>query len=166
MYWLLFVGALIVIVLIIFCVWLPWKNKTKAPESNQNVNTENINSNDSSFDLKDNQNTNNENQNAITNSNSNKNTNLNNSADHNADYYYNQGLVYTSQKQYDKAIESFAQAIAKNSKEPDYYSKKAEAEVLAGKKQDAIATVQAGLVANPGDPNLQNKLNILQTIVK
>jgi len=45
-YWLVFVGVALIIAIIIFCVWLPYKNKTKAPESNLNGNTNSTNQND------------------------------------------------------------------------------------------------------------------------
>lgn len=83
-----------------------------------------------------------------------------------AEAYYAQGLSYSAQKNYTKAIEYFDKAIALNPNNPTYYSAKAEAQVSNGDKQGAIATVQAGLVANPNDTTLQNKLDILQTVVQ
>ena len=53
-YWLIFVGIVLIAAIIIFCIWLPYKNKTKAPDTdketitNQNINqnlNENININ-------------------------------------------------------------------------------------------------------------------------
>ena len=36
LYWLIFIGIVLVIAVIVFCVWLPARNKTKAPVSNNN----------------------------------------------------------------------------------------------------------------------------------
>lgn len=80
--------------------------------------------------------------------------------------YYNQGLSDIGEKKYDSAISNFDKAIKLNPKEVDFYSKKAEAEVSSNKKDQAIETVKAGLAANPNNVLLQNKLDILQTIVK
>lgn len=38
-YWLVFVGVVLLAAIVIFCVWLPYKNKTKAPEANKNTNS-------------------------------------------------------------------------------------------------------------------------------
>lgn len=161
--WLIFIGIVLAIAVIIFCIWLPIQNKTKAPDSNQNVNTNNSNG---SFDQKDNSNINTNSADNTDQKDTNQNQNTNTRPTLNASDYYNQGLVYTSQKQYEAAINSFTKAIEINPKEPDYYNKKAEAEVLVDRKQDAINTIKAGLVQNPNDTNLQNKLNILETVVQ
>ena len=39
-YWLVFVGVVLLIAIAVFCVWIPTKNKTKAPESNENSNSD------------------------------------------------------------------------------------------------------------------------------
>lgn len=36
MYWLVFIGIVLIVAVIVFFVWLPAKNKTKAPVSNNN----------------------------------------------------------------------------------------------------------------------------------
>lgn len=82
------------------------------------------------------------------------------------EYYYNQGISLTSQGKYSEAIISFQKAIEINPKNPVYYQKKAETEVLAGDKNAAISTIQAGIAQNPDDVLLKNKLEILQTVVR
>lgn len=80
--------------------------------------------------------------------------------------YYNQGLVKINSKEYQAAIAFFDQAIGINKQISDFYSKKAEAQVSLGQKADAIATVEAGLAALPGNELLQNKLDIIKATVK
>lgn len=170
-YWLVFIGVVLVVTAIVFCIWLPYRNKTKAPDSNLNVNqnqnnnlNENVNTNSPSnnFDQKDNQNLNiNSNQNLNTNQNTNTNSETKSAED-----YYNLGLKYTNEKNYALAISNFSKAIEIDPTITDYYSKKAEAQVLNGDKNGAIATVEAGLVALPGNQLLQNKLDIIKATVK
>lgn len=38
-YWLVFIGVVLLLAVAVFCIWLPYKDKTKAPESNKNSNT-------------------------------------------------------------------------------------------------------------------------------
>lgn len=81
-------------------------------------------------------------------------------------YYYNLGLSLQSEGKYREAVTNYSKAIELDPKQPDYYQRKAEVQVLLGDKDAAIQTVKDGLANNPGDILLQNKLSILQTIVK
>ncbi|MCX6812214.1 MAG: tetratricopeptide repeat protein [Candidatus Berkelbacteria bacterium] len=65
-------------------------------------------------------------------------------------------------KNYNQAISNLTEAIKENPDNPSYYSVKSEAEVLAGKKDDAIATLEAGLKINPDNEVLNSKLDVLQ----
>lgn len=169
--------ALLVIAIIIFCVAIPFYKKAKAPTrensaidraSNSNMTSDNATTNGntaSSFDQKDNS-VSNTGPVEAQNSNASPSDTSGNTSATSAEQYYNLGLTYTNEKKYDLAISSFAKAIEVNSNVSDYYSKKAEAEILAGDKAAAISTVESGLRAIPGDELLQNKLDIIRATVK
>lgn len=95
-------------------------------------------------------------------------TTPNTNATNNTDpyYYYDLGLKQTVDKQYVVSIANFQKAIDLKPTISEFYSKKAEAEVLNGQKDQAIQTIQVGLKNIPDDPTLKNKLNILQTVVQ
>lgn len=86
--------------------------------------------------------------------------------DHDAYYYYNLGEREFGLKNYSGAIDNYNLAIAKDPKQESYYSRKAEAQVYLNQRDQAIATVEAGLVQIPNSQLLINKLDILKTIVK
>lgn len=65
-YWLVFVGIVLIVAIAVFCIWLPIRNKTKAPVAqNSNSSLSDINKNDNA----------NGNQNLNVNLNNNVNTN-------------------------------------------------------------------------------------------
>jgi len=74
---------------------------------------------------------------------------------------YASGIRSLDVKDYQSAIDSLAQAIAKNPNNTSYYSLKSEAEYLAGKKEDAKATLEAGLKIDPSNELLNSKLDVL-----
>jgi len=80
--------------------------------------------------------------------------------------YFAQAQTEVSNKNYSAAIADFQKAIALNPNQEQYYLQESEAQVLAGDKNGAIATVEAGLKALPASSLLQNRLAILQAVVK
>ena len=74
---------------------------------------------------------------------------------------YTQGIKSLDTKDYSSAIHYFSQAISLNPDNTSYYSLKSEAEILAGKKADAKATLEAGLKIDPGNELLNSKLDVL-----
>lgn len=74
---------------------------------------------------------------------------------------YAQGIKSLDTKDYDSAIRYFSQAISLNPDNTSYYSLKSEAEILAGKKDDAKATLEAGLKIDPDNELLNSKLDVL-----
>ena len=74
---------------------------------------------------------------------------------------YVKGINSLEAKKYDEAIDYFRQAISENPNVISYYSLKSEAEVLANKKDDAKATLEAGLKIDPDNELLNSKLDQL-----
>ena len=74
---------------------------------------------------------------------------------------YVKGINSLEAKKYDEAIDYFRQAISENPNVISYYSLKSEAEVLAGKKENAKATLQNGLKIDPENELLNSKLDVL-----
>jgi len=64
-------------------------------------------------------------------------------------------------KNYQEAINKLNQAIAINPNNTSYYSLKSEAEYLVGKKEDAKATLEAGIKIDPNNELLNSKLDVL-----
>jgi len=79
-----------------------------------------------------------------------------------ADDYYQAGVKKFNAKDYSGAIKDIEQAISLNSKVPDYYNKKSQAEYNLGQKGQALVTVQEGLKNNPDSDLLKSRLDILQ----
>jgi len=75
--------------------------------------------------------------------------------------FYAHGIKNFENKSYDQAISDFEIAISINPKVAVYYSLKSEAEFLAGKKDDARATLEAGIENIPGNDVLNSKLDVL-----
>jgi len=158
------IAVVLVAAILVFGFYFPYRNKTKAPTKTTDESTQSDQgvTSSSNFDNKTTTDSETTNSSAtIVAPSSNPSTE---SSDPN--YYYNLGLKSTAEKNYSDAISNFSKAIGLNPKVPDYYSKKAEAEVLSNKKDQAIETVNSGLVANPNNILLQNKLDILKSIVK
>lgn len=175
-YWLIFIGIVLIATIIVFCVWLPYKNKTQAPDSNQNLNT-NLNTNQNA----------NININVNNNINSTSNTNLNSSDNFdnkgttspavqppttiNNDsvdpyYYYDIGRTEFAKNNYQAAITYFDKAITLNPTNPNFYIKKSEAQITLHQKQAAIDTINQGLVKIPNDNLLLSQLDFIQNVVK
>lgn len=160
--WFVWIGAFLVVAIVLMTIdyFLLIRKKNTAPaiekpeETSQNIN----------FDIKENNSSTKQQSEAPQSDNSAEPTQ--NTPTLSAEDYYNDGISKLNNKEYQSAIESFAKAIEFDTKKPEYYSKKSEAEVLAGKKAQAIETIKLGLVNNPGDVLLKNKLDILQTVVK
>ncbi|MCL5410378.1 MAG: hypothetical protein M1324_00800 [Patescibacteria group bacterium] len=124
------IAVVLLVAILIFGFYFPYKNKTKAPTKTPEKTTEESNQNNqsltssSNFDNK-----------TTTNSSTTTATPDTSQSAESTDpnYYYTLGLKSTSEKNYSDAISNFSKAIELNPKAPDYYSKKAEAEVLSGK---------------------------------
>ena len=95
----------------------------------------------------------------IANQNSNQELPVGNS---DAKSHYENGLTLFDRKSYEEAILEFNQAIAIDTVEPNYYSKKAQAQSNLGRTQDAINTINEGLKYNPDSDLLKTRLDILQ----
>ena len=74
---------------------------------------------------------------------------------------YARGIDSINHGDYNQAIAYFDQAIKENPNEINYYSLKAQAELLAGKKTDAVSTIESGLKIDPGNDLLNSKLDVL-----
>ncbi|MFA4995815.1 MAG: tetratricopeptide repeat protein [Patescibacteria group bacterium] len=151
----IFLILLAIAVISVLVIYFPMKNKVKAPISSGDSTLESQSNSNSStqFDAKSEVNDPNQNISKPASSNS-------------AENYYNEGLKDIANKDYSEAIFNFSKAIELDPKQENYYSKKAEAQVLAGDKNGAIATVQTGLKALPDDQLLLNKLDIINATVK
>jgi Tfp pilus assembly protein PilF len=66
----------------------------------------------------------------------------------------NLGEAYLEEKNYPEAINWFRTSLSRNKEYPDPYLGLAEALVGAGRLDEAIAQLEAGLEAIPGDPSL------------
>ena len=75
--------------------------------------------------------------------------------------FYALGVKDFENKEYEKTVSDLAQAIASNPSVINYYTLKSEAEVLLGRKDDAKATLEAGLKIDPDNELLNSKLNSL-----
>jgi len=75
--------------------------------------------------------------------------------------FYALGVKDFENKEYEKTVSDLAQAIASNPSVITYYTLKSEAEVLLGRKDDAKATLEAGLKIDPDNELLNSKLNSL-----
>ena len=75
--------------------------------------------------------------------------------------FYALGVKDFENKEYEKTVSDLAQAIASNPSVINYYTLKSEAEVLLGRKDDAKATLKAGLKIDPDNELLNSKLNSL-----
>jgi len=75
--------------------------------------------------------------------------------------FYALGVKDFENKEYEKTVSDLAQAIASNPSVINYYTLKSEAEVLLGRKDDAKATLEAGLRIDPDNELLNSKLNSL-----
>ena len=74
---------------------------------------------------------------------------------------YARGIDSINHGDYNQAIAYFDQAIKENPNEINYYSLKAQAELLAGKKTEAVSTIESGLKIDPGNDLLNSKLDVL-----
>ncbi len=74
---------------------------------------------------------------------------------------YAQAIKSLENKDYQQATDYLNQAIAENPNVVSYYSLKSEAEVLADKKNDAKATLEAGLKIDSESEILHSKLDVL-----
>ena len=74
---------------------------------------------------------------------------------------YAQGIKSLENKDYQGAIDFLAQAISENPNVISYYSLKSEAEVLADQKEQAKATLEAGLKIDSQSELLRSKLDVL-----
>lgn len=75
--------------------------------------------------------------------------------------YAAKGADSMSKGDYPAAIDFFTKAIAADPSVTNYYSLKAQAEVLAGKSADAKTTLEAGLKIDPENELLNSKLDVL-----
>lgn len=76
--------------------------------------------------------------------------------------FYETGLNYFNNKEYNSAITEFDKAIGKDKLEPNYFSKKAQAQSNLDQTQAAIDTINEGLKYNPSSDLLKTRLDILQ----
>jgi len=83
-------------------------------------------------------------------------------ADKTSDNFFEQGLEYFNNKNYQAAIDEFTKAIEVNKNDPNIFSKKSQAEKNLGKQKEAIATLEDGLRYNPDSDLLKTRLDILQ----
>lgn len=74
---------------------------------------------------------------------------------------YALGIDSINHGDYNQAIAYFEQAIKENPNEINYYSLKAQAELLAGKKTEAVSTIESGLKIDPNNDLLNSKLDVL-----
>jgi tetratricopeptide (TPR) repeat protein len=75
--------------------------------------------------------------------------------------YAAKGAESLDKGDYQSAIDYFTKAIAADPSVTNYYSLKAQAEVLAGKSADAKTTLEAGLKIDPENELLNSKLDVL-----
>lgn len=75
--------------------------------------------------------------------------------------FYAHGVKNFENKNYEQAISDLGVAISVNPKVAVYYVLKSEAEFLAGKKDDAKATLEAGLKVDPNNELLNSKKDVL-----
>jgi superkiller protein 3 len=66
----------------------------------------------------------------------------------------NLGQVYLEEKNYPEAINWFRTSLSRNKDYPDPYLGLGEALVSAGRLEEAVAQLEAGVAAVPGDPGL------------
>ena len=59
------------------------------------------------------------------------------------------------------AVIDFQQAISLDQKQPNYYNRKSQAEYNLGKKDQAIKTLEEGLINIPDSDLLKSRLDIL-----
>jgi tetratricopeptide (TPR) repeat protein len=76
--------------------------------------------------------------------------------------YFTEGQNFMSEGKWSDAINSFDQAITLDDKNPDYYNRKSQAQYNLNQKQEAIDTINAGLVTNPNSDLLKSRLDILE----
>lgn len=69
--------------------------------------------------------------------------------------------AYLDKGDYQNAIKSLEAAIAKNPNNINYYSLKAQAELLAGNNDAAQQTLQSGLKIDPNNELLKSKIDVL-----
>ena len=95
--------------------------------------------------------------------NANSNVAVASTADSNqAKQFYADGLALFDAQKYKEAIDKFTAAIKLDSKEPNYFSKKSQAEKNLGLNSEAISTIESGLKSNPDSDLLKTRLDILQ----
>lgn len=75
--------------------------------------------------------------------------------------FYALGVKDFENKEYEKAVSDLKEAIAVNPSVINYYTLKSEAEILLGRKDDAKATLEAGLKIDPDNELLNSKLDVL-----
>lgn len=76
--------------------------------------------------------------------------------------YFDEGQALMSTQSWEKAAESFSQAISIDAKVPNYFNRKSQAQYNLGQKDQAINTLEAGLAANPDSDLLRSRLDVLQ----
>lgn len=135
MYWLVFMGVALALATIICCIWLPYRHKAKAPQSNQNSNEET--------------------------SNNNLNSQINSDKPSSEDYYQ-KGLTEFANKDYSLATTFFTEAIKINPQNIDAYIKKSEALYNQNDKKGSVDIIKEGLVINPNNSQLKSRLDTLQ----
>lgn len=79
-----------------------------------------------------------------------------------AEDYYSSGQQFMTKSEWEKSIISFEEAIKLDNKNPNYYSRKSQAEYNLGQKDQAIATLNEGLKNNPESDLLKSRLDVLQ----
>lgn len=134
-YWLIFIGVAMIAAIAIFCVWLPYRNKTSAPGRNQDTNKE-----------------------APKNFNSNTEPNDSQSSDD----YYEKGVREFENKDYSLAVFYLSEAIRSDPKNVKAYVKKSEALYNQNDKNGSVQILKDGLLANPNDSQLKSRLDTLQ----
>lgn len=175
-YWLVFIGVVLAAAVAVFCIWLPYESKTKAPDSNQNSNSTvsndnangTLNNSNSSNIVNSNNNANASDNfdNKGVNSNTNSSSPVVNNDSTDPYYYYDLGLLEFSKNNCLEAINYFNKAIALNSSNPNFYIKKSSAQITLNQKQAAIDTINQGLVNIPNDSSLLSQLDFIKNVVK
>lgn len=139
--WLMIFGSATILLLVLFfAFYLPWKNRAKAPTDNNKGSVSSEVKTKQTVSTQDND---------------------NETAQAPSDYY-TKGETALDDKNYQKAIENFDNAISEDPKNADYYIKKSQSEYNLGQKQAAIDTLKEGINQIPNNGELTSRLDTLE----